>query len=169
MVEPGGMGGAEGGKEGGGGEGGGGKGGGGEGGGGEGGGDCAERQAASAAACVSQKRVASLSHLYHLPSLHGSAWSHLPVHSLDDTPLKLEEKHEEEEEDALYAWAVHSSGASSQHLLYPMLPHAMQVPPLRRRRPGGRNRSCLLLIELDRGGGEGGGGEEAALIGAFSS
>ena len=66
----------------GGGEGGGGEGGG-EGGGGDGGGEGgtgSERQVASAAACVLQKRVPSLSHLYHVPSLHGSAWPHLPVH-----------------------------------------------------------------------------------------
>ena len=109
-------GGGEGGGEGGGGEGGGGlgggdggaggEGGGGDGGGGDGGGgggDCAERQSAFAAACVSQKRVASLSHLYHVPSLHGSVWPHLPVHWLNGPELV----HNEENEFGWYACAVH--------------------------------------------------------------
>ena len=65
--------------------------------GGVGGGDAGanpDRQAPSAAACVLQKRVPSLSHLYHVPSLHGSAWPHLPVHRLNP-PLDW---HEEEED-----------------------------------------------------------------------
>lgn len=99
---------------------------------------------------MSQKRVPSLSHLYHVPSLQGSAWPHLPVHWLvEPEKLVYEDEHEEEEKNCWYAWAVHSSGAPplfpSQHLLYPMLPHAMQVPP------GGCGG------DSDGGGGDGGG------------
>ena len=74
--------------------------------GGVGGGDAGatpDRQAPSAAACVLQKRVPSLSHLYHVPSLHGSAWPHLPVHWLNGPELV----HNEENEFGWYACAVH--------------------------------------------------------------
>ena len=71
-------------------------------GGGEGG-EGGPRQSPSAAACVSQKRVASLSHLYHVPSLHGSVWPHLPVHWLNGPELV----HNEENEFGWYACAVH--------------------------------------------------------------
>ena len=71
--------------------------------GGDEGGEGGPRQSPSAAACVSQKRVASLSHLYHVPSLHGSVWPHLPVHWLNAPELV----HNEDIAFGWYAWAVH--------------------------------------------------------------